>query len=125
MLWRPSSHRLDPGAGLRPQPDRDLDLPGRLWQEQLQTSPPWLFLDDVTLTTVSEWLDSPVYWQARDYHRGHAEILARRWLPSVTAAGALAVPWELKSVSRTRSTPLIRVVRKTAHDLEPRYGIEP
>src|SRR5215472_8841637 len=55
----------------------------------------------------------------------------RRRLPSATAARALAVqwelslPWELKSVSRTRSTPLIRAVRKTADNLEPRYGIEP
>ena len=46
---------------------------------------------------------------------------ARRRLPSVAAAGLWPVPWEpslqwelkweLKSVSRTRSTPLFRVVR--------------
>jgi hypothetical protein len=58
--------------------NRDHDLFDRLWQEQLNTGqPPWLFLDDDTLTTVSEWLQTPTHAQARDYHRGHAEILAR------------------------------------------------
>jgi hypothetical protein len=58
--------------------NRDHDLFDRLWQEQLTTGqPPWLFLDDDTLTTVSEWLDTPTHLQARDYHRSHAEILAR------------------------------------------------
>jgi hypothetical protein len=33
--------------------------------------------------------------------------------------------WELKNVSRTRSTPLIRAIRKIVYDLEPRYEIEP
>ncbi len=36
-----------------------------------------------------------------------------------------SLQWELTSVSRTRSTPLVRSVRKIVHDLEPRYGIEP
>jgi hypothetical protein len=58
-------------------------LPGRLWQERPQVSRPlWLFLDEVTLATVSKWLDRPARRQAPDYHRGYAEILARRRLPS-------------------------------------------
>ena len=59
-----------------------------MWQEQLQAGQPsWLFLEDGRLATVSEWLDTPTHRQARDYHRGHGDILARRRLPSVTAAG--------------------------------------
>jgi hypothetical protein len=38
---------------------------------------PWLVLDDDTLTTTAEWLDTPTHTQARDYHRDHAGILAR------------------------------------------------
>ena len=56
----------------------DHDLFDRLWDERLKTGqPPWLLLDDVTLTTTAEWLDTPTYTQARDYHRDHAGILAR------------------------------------------------
>ena len=33
---------------------------------------------------------SPTHRQVRDYHRGHAEIPAYRWLPSATATRALA-----------------------------------
>jgi hypothetical protein len=68
-------------------PIRDHGLSGRLWQKQPQSGqPPWFLLDDVTLTTVSEWLDTPAHRQAPGCHRGYAEILARR-LPSLTAAG--------------------------------------
>ena len=75
-----------PGSALNPT--RDHGLYGRLWQKQPQTGqPPWLFLDDVTLTTVSEWLDTPAHWQPPGDQRGYAEILARRRLPSLTAAG--------------------------------------
>lgn len=50
----------------------------RLWQERLKTGqPPWLLLDEVLLITTDEWLRTPTYKQARDYHRDHAEILAR------------------------------------------------
>ena len=58
--------------------NRDQDLFDQLRQERLKTGPPpWLFLDDVTLTAVGEWLGTPTHTQARDYHRGHAEVLAR------------------------------------------------
>jgi tetratricopeptide (TPR) repeat protein len=54
------------------------DLFDRLWDERLKTGqPPWLVLDDATLTTTAEWLDTPTHAQARDYHRDHADILAR------------------------------------------------
>jgi hypothetical protein len=54
------------------------DLFDRLWEERLKTGhPPWLLLDDLTLTTTAEWLDTPTHAQARDYHRGHAGILGR------------------------------------------------
>jgi hypothetical protein len=54
------------------------DLFDRLWDERLNAGqPPWLLLDDVTLTTTAEWLGTPTYAHARDYHRDHAAILAR------------------------------------------------
>jgi hypothetical protein len=78
--------RKAPGSALNPT--RDHGLSGRLWQKQPQTGqPPWLLLDDVTLNTVSGWLDTPAHRQAPGCHRGYAEILARRRLPSLTAAG--------------------------------------
>ena len=52
------------------------DLPA--WKSALKTGqPPWLLLDDLTLTTTAEWIDTPTHAQARDYHRDHADILAR------------------------------------------------
>ena len=57
---------------------RDQDQFATLWQDRLKTAQPvWLLLDDVTLTTTAEWLDTPTHAHARDYHREHAEILAR------------------------------------------------
>jgi hypothetical protein len=54
------------------------DLFDRLWDERLKTGqPPWLLLNDVTLTTTAEWLGPPTHAQARDYHRDHAGILIR------------------------------------------------
>jgi tetratricopeptide (TPR) repeat protein len=56
----------------------DHDLFDSQWQNQLKTSqPPWLFIDDDTLTTTIEWLSTPTHAQARDYHLDHAETLAR------------------------------------------------
>ena len=58
--------------------NHDHDLFDPLWQDRLKTGqPPWLFIDDVTLTTTDEWLATPSHMQAREYHRDHAEILAR------------------------------------------------
>ena len=57
---------------------RDHVLFDRLWQERLKTGqPPWLFLDEDTLITTDEWLRTRTHTEARDYHRDHAEILAR------------------------------------------------
>jgi hypothetical protein len=54
------------------------DVFDRLWDERLTTGPPaWLLLDNVTLTTTAQWLGTPTHARARDYHRGHAGILAR------------------------------------------------
>ncbi len=56
----------------------DQDLFDRLWDERVKTGQPkWLLLDNVTLTTTTEWFDTPTAVQMRDYHRGHADILAR------------------------------------------------
>ena len=73
-------------------------------------------------------------WSAqRDLARTVAGLsgTARRRLPSVTAARALAVqwepplPWELTSVSFGSCHAGYPGCSKTAHELEPRYGIEP
>ena len=57
--------------------------------------------------------------RASEERSGRAGIAGRRRHES------FRVQWELKSVSRTQSTPLVWVVRKPVCDLEPRYGIEP
>ena len=57
---------------------RDQELFDQKWQEKVGSQqPPWLLLNDVMLTTITEWLDTPTPTQARDYHRDHAEILTR------------------------------------------------
>jgi hypothetical protein len=56
----------------------DHDRFDRKWQQRFGTQqPPWLHISDGTLTTVSEWLSTPTHTEARDYHRDHAEPLAR------------------------------------------------
>ena len=68
----------------------ELDLFDQLWQERLGTpQPPWLFIDDTTLTTVGEWLQTPTHVLARDYHLGHVGLLAR--LDAHTALDELAL----------------------------------
>jgi hypothetical protein len=93
--------RKAPGSVLNPT--AIATCPARLWQEQPQAGqPPWLVRGDVTLTAVSGWLGTPARRQAPGCHRGYAEILARRRLPSVTAAGlwlcdesfACYLPWD-------------------------------
>ena len=50
-----------PGSAVNPTCDHGLY--GRLWQKQPQAGQPaWLLLNDVTLTTVSECLDTPAHW---------------------------------------------------------------
>jgi hypothetical protein len=67
------------------------DLFDRLWAERLKASQPmWLLLDDVALTTTAEWLDSPTHAQARDYHRDHADTLARPGIRTALDELALA-----------------------------------
>jgi hypothetical protein len=55
----------------------DPDLFDQQWRKRLGTKVPrWLLLDDHTLNTVAEWLDTPTHTEARDYHRDHADLLA-------------------------------------------------
>jgi tetratricopeptide (TPR) repeat protein len=57
---------------------RNQDLFDSQWQERSGTPPPpWLFIEDITLTTVAEWLDTPTHLQARDYQLTQAGLLAR------------------------------------------------
>jgi hypothetical protein len=56
----------------------DQGLFDQVWQERLKIDqPPWLLIDDAILTTTGDWLDTPTHTEARNYHSGHAEVLAR------------------------------------------------
>ena len=77
-------------AACRELRHRDPDLFDHQWQERLATPQPmWLSLDDTTLTTVGDWLQTPTHLLARDYHLHHADLLARPERP--TALDELAL----------------------------------
>ena len=73
-------HRAAPSTG------RDHDLSGRVWREQPQTGQP-VALPRRHAHHGKRVAGYAAHRQAPGYHRGYAEILARRRLPSLTAAG--------------------------------------
>jgi tetratricopeptide (TPR) repeat protein len=46
---------------------RNADLFDRVWKERLGELQPWLLLDDETLSTCAEWIDTPTWNESREY----------------------------------------------------------